>query len=128
MSLKYICVIITKLEVILIKQAWTIKDLLYGQKENFFLRDKRGKSRESERGPSFSGNESEYRIQKTHTKKKPLRSALDFVQQVSSHSQHADVFLFLLFSWIRETVKFCTLAKKTSTFILQQVAQKCDLL
>ena len=30
--------------VILTEQAWSIKNLLYGQDENFFLRDQRGKS------------------------------------------------------------------------------------
>ena len=30
---------------ILTEQAWLIKDLLYAQKENFFLRDQHGKPR-----------------------------------------------------------------------------------
>ena len=30
---------------IFFEQAWSIKDLLYGQKDNFFLRGQRGKSR-----------------------------------------------------------------------------------
>ena len=32
--------------------AWSIKDFLYSQKENFFLRDQRGKSRAGKMGPS----------------------------------------------------------------------------
>ena len=32
--------------------AWSINDLFYGQKENFFLRDQRRKSRASKMGPS----------------------------------------------------------------------------
>ena len=33
-------------------QAWSINDLLYGQKENILLLDLRGKSRAGEIGPS----------------------------------------------------------------------------
>ena len=40
-------------------QAWLIKDLLYGRKENLSLRNQRGKSRV---GKSSSGSQSEHRI------------------------------------------------------------------
>ena len=37
---------------ILTEQAWSIQNLLYVQKENFFLRDRRGKFRAGKIGPS----------------------------------------------------------------------------
>ena len=46
---------------ILTKQAWSIKDLLNGQKEKIFLRDQRGKSRAGKMGPYLArlGSQSE---------------------------------------------------------------------
>ena len=44
---------------ILTEEAWSIRDLLYGQKYNFLLRDQRGKSRAH---LARSGSQSERRI------------------------------------------------------------------
>ena len=54
----------TRRQIGLPAQAWSIKDLLYGQKQNFFLRDQNAGNPERARWPHLtrSGSQSEHRI------------------------------------------------------------------